>query len=201
MAESPSTRDIFLARRGDRDALDRLLGRHQDRLTRFVRMRVGRGLRGRVRTSDLLQSSLYEVVASIDDFRGETENEFLAWAGRIVDNTVRDKARFFEAAKRAGEVPITSGSILTGDAPSPSSWAAMREEADIVGQALDALSDDHREVLLMKFSEKLNHREIAEVLDRSEEATRILLWRARAALALELERRRGSAGGKSEESP
>ncbi len=50
--------------------------------------------------------------------------------------------------------------------------------------AFDRLSPDHREVLTLARIVGLPHREIAEVMGRSEAACRILLYRATAQLGI-----------------
>lgn len=182
--------DVFRARRGDREALDRILGRHHDRVAGLVRDRIGQGIRGRARTSDILQSSLYQVVKSIGEFRGETEKEFLKWVGRIVENTIRNKARYFAAEKRDGEVQVSNAGSFETHSPGPESKVAMREEVDRIGEAMQSLPDEYRDLLAQKFVTQLSHKEIAERTGKTVEATRIMLYRARAALALELDRLR-----------
>ena len=71
----------------------------------------------------------------------------------------------------------------------PSQDAIGRETADALREALDALSEEHREVITLARLVKLPHRVIGEVMSRSEEATRQLLARAMVQLVRELARR------------
>ena len=53
-----------------------------------------------------------------------------------------------------------------------------RERMRQVIAGLDSLSDDRREVLIMRFSLGMDNREIARALGRSDGATKVLIHRA-----------------------
>jgi RNA polymerase sigma-70 factor, ECF subfamily len=67
-------------------------------------------------------------------------------------------------------------------APSPEARAADHELARALGNALDGLSDDHREVILLRDIEGLSASETAGVLEISLDALKSRLHRAREAL-------------------
>ena len=186
--------DIRQARAGNRDALNRLIARSQARLSEMAHMRLGPGLRRRINTSDLLQSTYLDVVRDVDTFEGQTEDAFVGWVGRIIENNIRDKVRFFGAGKR--KEPPTPNSAdddpweLPGSEGTPSAAATFGEELAIFGQAMASLSDDQRRAIQLRFVEGMNHRDAAKELGRTESATRVLISRARATLALEIERLR-----------
>lgn len=192
MSDAPGDNDLRRARSGDRAALERLLTRNEQRLTNLAHARLGDGLRGRIRTSDLLQSTYLEVVRTIDRFDGENEDAFVGWLGRILENNIRDKFRYFGAKKRLGDGKIvsiecddqTAGSASRED---PLHILAASEDKRIVDRALEKLPDDYRRVLTLRIKEGRNTKEVADLMDRSEGAVRVLLVRAKAALALEIE--------------
>ncbi len=189
--------DIFHARRGDRDALDRLLARLHTRLELIAHNEMGPGLRAKVHTSDLLQSAFLDVVRSVEDFEGETENQFIGWFGRILNHNIRDKVRYFEAQKRrSGDRETVSN--LEDPNVSPSEGVRITDrEIQLTEQtkrALAKLSPQHRKVLELRFSDGLTHKEIGEKLDRTPEAIRVMVCRARSALAMQIRR---DSGGKA----
>src|SRR5688572_22882790 len=96
--ESDAREDLRLARAGNREAIGRLLEREQARLRKLVEARLGTALRAKVRVSDVLQSAY--LVALQGGFRGATDDEFRGWVARIVENRIRDKGKYFAAAKR-----------------------------------------------------------------------------------------------------
>lgn len=192
MSASPTNDDLRRARSGDRAALERLLTRNEQRLTKLAHARLGDRLRGRIRTSDLLQSTYLEVVKTIDRFDGDNEEAFVGWLGRILENNIRDKFRYFGAKKRLGDgkiVPIENDD-QSGTVPSredPLQILSAGEDRSIVARALERLPEDYRRVLTLRFKESRSTKEAAEAMDRSEGAIRVLLVRAKAALAIEIE--------------
>ena len=82
--------DIASARRGERDALDRVLTALQSRLRTAAANKIGTPLRRKMATSDLLQSTYVDVVRSIQSFEGDDPDTLVAWITRIMENNVRD---------------------------------------------------------------------------------------------------------------
>lgn len=189
--------ELVKARKGDRQALDRVLGQVQERLRRLAQGRMGPGLRAKVRTSDVLQSTYLDVVRSVDRFEGDDEEAFVAWVARIMENNIRDKGKYFQARKRrdgdAPTVPLDDNDTLRASLPTPSAQAVRAEDLVLVSRAMEHLEDDYRDVILLRMVEGKSHKEIGDALGRSEAATRMLLSRARAALSLELEKLRSGA--------
>ena len=183
--------EIRRARKGDREALDRLLRRFEGRLAHLADESLGRSMRARLRGSDVLQNAYLEVVADFGSFRGNTEGEFLAWARSVLFNALRRQFRVMNAKKRV-EPEATAelralASLLAPRVPSPSSAALAQEDREILERALNRLSEDHRFVIRSILLEGREHAEVAVLMGRSNSATRMLLSRARAALSLELE--------------
>ena len=58
----------------------------------------------------------------------------------------------------------------------------------LLGRAMEKIPSDYRDVILLQTVEGLSRNEIAELLEKSEGSVRMLLSRARTALALEIER-------------
>lgn len=186
---TPFDDDLRLARSGDREALARILQRSQGRLERLAQRRLGGGLRARVRASDVLQSTYLEVVRRVDAFEGDSQEDFLRWVGVILENNIRQKRRYFNARKRA--TPEESGPAeIERPSPiaTPSAQAALRDDLNVAGRALDGLPEDYRRVIMLRVVEARSHEEIAREMGRSVPATRMLLSRARAALSLEIEK-------------
>src|SRR5262245_57347670 len=92
--------DLDAARRGDRDAILRLIQRHEGRLRRLVHERLGERLREKIATSDVLQSAYLDLLKDFRRFRGATTDEFVAWCSQLIENNIRDKVKFFDARKR-----------------------------------------------------------------------------------------------------
>lgn len=184
--------DFTRARNGDRDALNRVLSAAEGRLRSIASARLGADLNQKIDTSDVLQSTYLDVVGSLESFGGGDLDEFITWVGRIIENNIRDRKRFFTAKKRRdpGEVGIPAGLPLErlGIVRSPSSQVAFTEDLFLLARALDNLAAEHREVVVLRKIRELEYDEIAELMGRNEATTRRLFSRAMAALAVEMDR-------------
>lgn len=190
------------ASQGDRGALDELLQRYLPQLHAFVRVRLGPRLHARESSLDVVNSVCRELLDARDGFDFRGEDRFRAWLFTTALNKVRERHRRLHSDKRdvEREQPDCDLDAFAALAPllTPSQEAIGRETESLLHQALAALDEDHREVITLARLVQLPHRVIAEVMERSEEATRKLLARAMRQLIRELRQRgvdveRGSA--------
>lgn len=178
---------------GDGASLDALLARYLPQLHAYVHVRLSGDLRARESSMDVVQSVCRDLLGERGrfDFRGE--ECFRAWLFTAALNKIRDKHRFHCGAGRdvRREQPATAAFdlALARNLLTPSQDAMADETARQVREALAELSDDHREVITLARIIGLPHRVIAEVLERSEEATRQLLGRALVQFAMVCRRR------------
>jgi RNA polymerase sigma-70 factor (ECF subfamily) len=178
---------------GDAASLDALLERYMPQLHAYVHARLSPAVRARESSMDVVQSVCRDLLAERArfDFRGE--ERFRAWLFTAALNKMRDKHRFHRSALRdvrREQPPATDPDVtLARTLLTPSQDAVASETARSLAAALEALSEDHREVITLARVVKLPHRLIAEVMDRSEPAVRQLLGRALYALSEELRRR------------
>jgi RNA polymerase sigma-70 factor (ECF subfamily) len=178
---------------GDADSLDMLLARYLPQLHAYVHTRLSDDVRARESSMDVVQSVCRELLAERKrfDFRGE--ERFRAWLFTSALNKMRDKHRFHRGAlrdvRREEAADNAFDLTLARNFLTPSQDAMAGETARKVREALAALSEDHREVVTLARVVGLPHKVIAEVMERSEEATRQLLGRALVQFALELKQR------------
>jgi RNA polymerase sigma-70 factor (ECF subfamily) len=178
---------------GDDASLDALLARYLPQLHAYVHSRLSHDVRARESSMDVVQSVCRELLAERGafDFRGE--ERFRAWLFTSALNKMRDKHRFHQGAlrdvRREAEYGVDLELTLAKSLLTPSQDAIAAETARTVSDALAALTEDHREVITLARIVGLPHRVIAEVMERSEEATRQLLGRALLQFVLELRRR------------
>lgn len=178
---------------GSGESLEKLLERYLPQLHGFVRARLGPGLGPREASVDVVQSICRQVLMAKERFEFRGEERFRAWLFTTALNKLREKYRVHlsagrSVAREAGSLDhdsITAAAILL----TPSAEAIGNETAEAIEASLAALSEEYREVITLARIVQLPHRVIAELLERSEEATRKLLSRAMLALSDELERR------------
>ncbi|HSK08375.1 MAG TPA: sigma-70 family RNA polymerase sigma factor [Vicinamibacterales bacterium] len=185
MPHLDSTVLVERARAGSADALNELYARYGRRLLGLIRLRMGRGLRDRLDSGDILQATLLRSFERIGQFRGEAGGSFMAWLARIAENEIRDRADFHGRQRReaARAVPIeAAGQAVTSHVRTAVSQLIADEEAARLERVLDTLEAAHREVILLRKFEELSWGEIAARMDRTEDACRMLLTRAMVAL-------------------
>jgi len=191
-ADDDFARLIQRAKAGDERALEAVLRRTEGRLRSNVDRRLGPKLRAALRRSDVLQNAYLAMLEALPSFTGDTADEFVAWVTRIVENDIHRQHRWFGAARRRPPTRTSErnalAAILLDPTTSPSAEVAGRERAVLLRKALARIEPDQAQVIELVMLQELTHREAAERMQRSEGACRMLLLRARAALALELER-------------
>ena len=174
-----------------------LLEEHLAGLRAFVHLRLGRALRAKEESQDLVQSVCREVLSELPHFEPRADATFRDWLFKTAENKIRDRWRHWQREKRsvAREVELDlteneDASVCSDLATlcTPSRHAAGREEVARLERAFCELPPDYREVIVLARLRGLTHAQIAERLGRTELATRTLLSRALARLALAMER-------------
>jgi RNA polymerase sigma-70 factor (ECF subfamily) len=185
---------ISLAKGGDESALDRLCKVYGERVRRIVRLRMGRELRSKMESMDVVQDAFISALRSLDDFTYDNEGDFLRWLSKIAENRIRDNLEKLHADKRdiRKEIPLNSNRqaiedsfVRTNgpvDSTTPSVIMSRREELDKLEKAMDKLRPEYREVIVWVKIEGLSHEDAAKRLNKSSHSTRALLSRALGAL-------------------
>ncbi|MCB9727664.1 MAG: sigma-70 family RNA polymerase sigma factor [Deltaproteobacteria bacterium] len=121
---------------------------------------------------DVTQDAFVKVYKHLPNFKGDSA--FYTWMYRIVVNLCIDKKR---RAKKAAEVDyddtLSHGSDRFTDGPtlasihidSPHRALQRQELREHMGEALEQLSDAHREILILREVDGLSYEELSEVLD------------------------------------
>jgi RNA polymerase sigma-70 factor (ECF subfamily) len=159
------------AREGDHRAFADLLRRHDS----GVRALAFRIVRDATLMDDALQEAYVKAYRALPEFRGEAG--FGTWLYRIVHNSCIDVLR-----RTKDFVPLQPELASPGPSPEPSVVARID-----VGRALDALSVEHRSVLVLVDALGFDYGDAAEVLDVPIGTVRSRLARARRAMRRRLE--------------
>jgi RNA polymerase sigma-70 factor (ECF subfamily) len=190
MTRQESTALLRAAREGSPEALGQLYERCAGRLLAIIRLRMGRDLRARIESRDILQNTLLKSFQRLEQFEGGDGASLLAWLARIAENEIRDQADFQHRQRRdvAAGVSLdhTHAPQLVASVRSALSQVVLGEEAARLEQALERLDPEHREVIVLRKFEELSFAEIGRRMGRGEDACRMLLARAMTALTLRL---------------
>jgi RNA polymerase sigma-70 factor (ECF subfamily) len=188
MDELTSEDLIQRAKSGSAEALNQLYERCAGRLLGFIRLRLGRELRSRLESRDILQAALLKSVEHINELEATDSRGLMAWLARIAEHEIRDRADYHHRQRRdaAREVPIDDSTAPPALTRSALSRLILSEEAQRLETALDSLIERHREVILLRKFEGLSFGEIGRRIGKSEDASRMLLARAMTALTITL---------------
>jgi len=175
------------------------LVRYQPWLKLLARLEIDSRFLGKFSASDAVQQTMMEAWRGQDAFRGHTEAERQAWLRGILAHQLAHLARHYAGTKKRNvsrELSIDQSvaqsaqrlqNMLVDQQTSPSAAVAEQEQQVKLAELLDRLPPDYREVIILRNLEDLPHSEIAERMNRSEGAVRMLWLRALAQLRQELE--------------
>jgi RNA polymerase sigma-70 factor (ECF subfamily) len=163
-------------RRGDVRAFERLYEEHGTRMKSLARNLLGH----ETDAEDAVQETFLKVYRGAASFRGSAA--LSTWIYRILVNTCYDVLR--RRKRRAEEALQPVGG--TGPAQAVASGASGSSGASgdhalrlAIEQSLSTLAPRQRTVFLLSAVEGFSHKEIAQVLDVSEGASRTLLFEAK----------------------
>lgn len=181
------------AKKGGAREQGKLLALYVNYLKIMAQTQLDRRIRRRVSPSDLVQETLLEAHRDFSDFRGATNAEFVGWLRQIlVHNLIRVTEKHLQADKRdvRREVYIhklnasleQSSSrfehVLAAPFESPSSEMGRHERMRLLADAIAELHAEQRKVIVLRHIEGLPFAEIAEQMERSSGACRMLWLRA-----------------------
>ncbi|MEM8681629.1 MAG: sigma-70 family RNA polymerase sigma factor [Planctomycetota bacterium] len=185
---------VALARQGHVGAMNTLFAQCRDYLLLIANQDLDERLQGQYAPSDLVQATMARANERFDQFQGTCQQELLGWFRTILKNEMRGTVRKeLHTEKRAvtqerqGNSSWLAGSAAHPIDPylTPASNAEVGEEAARLRSAMLKLSEVHRQVLLLRNWQRYSFAEIANRMQRSENAVK-KLW-ARALVALEQE--------------
>jgi len=181
------------AKKGNNQAIERLLVPYLPALTAFVRLRLNPRVAKHESPADVVQSVCREVISDLSKVRATDEGGFRAWLFSVTFNKVRKKHEFHHADKRnvrqdlSGSFDFGIGEEVLlssyGRAATPSQDAAASEEIARIEAAFAQLPTDYSNVLLHVGIAGLSYAEAGRLLEKTEDSVRQLVHRARARLA------------------
>jgi RNA polymerase sigma-70 factor (ECF subfamily) len=163
-------------------AIDRLLEVYRNYLRLLARTWLNGAARGNADASDLVQETLLKAHRAFPEFRGNREEELVAWLRRILARQLTDLVRRLRSQRLDRPLRDKLHDMATSSFSSPSGIAQRRELGVVLADALAQLSPARREVIVLRNLEELDWPEVARRMGKSEAAVR-KLW-ARALLAL-----------------
>ena len=176
---------IERVRKGDQEALDRLMARHVKPLRRWISGRLPRWARDLADTDDLVQDTLLRTFRKMEDFKPQSVGSLQAYLRQAVLNRMRDEIR------RKGRAPamIDLDDVRLEARGSPLEDAIGQQALERYEAALARLRPDEREAIIARVEMDYSYEEMAEAFDKpSAEAARKAAKRALLRLAEEMKR-------------
>lgn len=164
-AELEEERQLVLAAQRDRAAFAPLYERYVDQIFAYVFTLI----RDRELAEDVTAATFAKAIEELPRFewRGVP---YSAWLYRVAANLVARSKR------RPAWVELDSR--LASDDDGPFEVVQRHSRADEVRAAVASLPEDQRQAVVLRFGGDMRNREIAEIMDRSEGAVKLLTFRA-----------------------
>ncbi len=167
-------------RQGDARAKELLAARYLTSLQRFAHGRVPPRARDLFDTDDLVQVTLVRALEHLESFESRGPGSFHSYMRSAILNQIRDQGR------RAARAPDRAGlpEDLAGREASPLEQAIGTEALERYEMALERLSPDQREVVMLRLELGFTYEEIATAVGSpTANAARMQVTRAVARLA------------------
>src|SRR4051794_28394006 len=92
---------IRRAQEGSPEALNALYERAAGRLLAYVRLRLGRELRARLESRDIVQAAMVKSLEHLHELKGDSTGSLMGWLARIAEHEIRDRADYHQRQRRA----------------------------------------------------------------------------------------------------
>lgn len=189
--DDPETEDrLRRAALGDERAVHWLLEHHRRRLRRVIAVRLDERLSARLDPSDVVQETLADAARKLPDYLRDRPLPFYPWLHRLAAERLAWAHRHHLHTQRRGAGRERAGvfwsgasgarlaELLAAGGSSPSRHLVREEERREIWRALSELSEQDREILVMRYIDGLSFAEIAAILALSEGSARVRHFRA-----------------------
>ncbi len=155
---------------GDAEAFGEIYSLYLDRIYRYVFYQV----RDKMTAEDITEEVFIRAWRAIGSCRGK-EQTFSSWLYRIAHNYVIDTFR-----RQRKDLSIDMETVAELSSPKVEAEAELEWRELLNG--IDCLPQNQKQVIILKFIEGLDNREIGQVMGKNQGAIRILQMRALAKL-------------------
>jgi len=161
---------------GDFEAFGELYSIYLDRIYRYVFYQI----KDKMAAEDTTEEIFVKAWKAIDSCKGK-EQTFLPWLYRIAHNYVID---IFRSKQKELVVEMETVAEISDHRPGVEIELEHQQLLDMI----TSLPQNQRQVIILKFIEGLDNREIGQIMHKNQGAIRVLQMRALAALRQRLSR-------------
>ena len=152
---------VALYSKGENKAFDELLSRYQDKLFNYIYFVV----HNQELAEDIFQETFVKAIVTIQQGRYTADGKFSAWITRIAHNLVIDSFRQERnentVSNEEGEIDLFNNAELSDD--NIEMQMVNDQTLNDVRRLVDALPDNQREVVYMRYYQDLSFKEIADI--------------------------------------
>ena len=152
---------VALYSKGENKAFDELLSRYQDKLFNYIYF----GVHNQELAEDIFQETFVKAIVTIQQGRYTADGKFSAWITRIAHNLVIDSFRQERnentVSNEEGEIDLFNNAELCDD--NIEMQMVNDQTLNDVRRLVDALPDNQREVVYMRYYQDLSFKEIADI--------------------------------------
>lgn len=176
---------VILCRKGDANAFDVLVERHQKKMLNIAFRIIG----DYDEACDVTQEAFVSAYKSINKFRGEAK--FSTWLYRIVVNYSKNRLKQLRGATKNADICLDDLGELTTkgknnpsliDHSNPGTQMERRERENQVQRCITSLDEEYRDVLVLRDIQGFSYEEIRDILNIPDGTVKSRLSRARIAL-------------------
>jgi RNA polymerase sigma-70 factor (ECF subfamily) len=172
--DDPEVKWLQGARRLDEGALEAIYDAFSDELYRYAYRLLG----SVISAEDLVAETFYRFLRALHA-GGGPRLHLRAYLYRVAHNTAVDQRRH----RRDDEIQLNPQAPLESHQPGPETQTEVAVECERVREALWNLTDDQRQVILLKYFQGMSNQEVGGVLNKSLGAVKSLQHRGLRALA------------------
>lgn len=155
----------------DKDAFAALYERYVDRVYRHAYYRVG----NQSDAEDITGEAFIRAWKAIDKYK-RTGAPFIAWLITITHNLIVDHYKSGKARK--SQVPLEDVDCAANSDSNPEAVTEANADREHLREAIMKLKGEKQQVILMHFIDGFSYAEIAQALNKSEGAVRVIQCRA-----------------------
>ncbi len=152
---------VALYSKGENKAFDELLSRYQDKLFNYIYFVV----HNQELAEDIFQETFVKAIVTIQQGRYTADGKFSAWITRIAHNLVIDSFRQERnentVSNEEGEIDLFNNAELCDD--NIEMQMVNDQTLNDVRRLVNALPDNQREVVYMRYYQDLSFKEIADI--------------------------------------
>lgn len=187
-------RDMELVRRfksGDKTAFNEIMSHYKKKILSFVLPLLKDDHND---AGEVTQDTFIRAHRGLAEFRGDSS--LSTWLHTIALNLSRNRYRYWKSRKRDQHVSLdmplngdngfTLANIIPADALPPNDETSTKEFENRIRVAMEKLSPEHREILILRGLKNMKYEEIADILGINVGTVKSRIVRARESLRAKL---------------